>query len=193
MNIATARVQLAKYQPSHEYSPGVNFWQQLLWYYFGSPFVASHLFPFSGCKVFLLRRFGATLGQGIRIKPGVRIKFPWRLTIGNHCWIGEDTWIDNLAPVTIADNVCLSQGVYLCTGNHDWTDPHFGLRLGTIHLEDSCWIAAQSVIGPGVTVGHGAILTLGSVTAQSLQPMTIYAGNPARPIKQRKIKPQQSA
>jgi putative colanic acid biosynthesis acetyltransferase WcaF len=175
------------------YHPGASKAKQILWYYLGSPLFKSYLLPFSFLKAPLLRLFGANLGKNIRFKTGIHIKFPWRLTIGNHCWIGEDTWIDNLAPVTIADNVCLSQGVYLCTGNHDWTDPHFGLRLGTIHLEDSCWIAAQSVIGPGVTVGHGAILTLGSVTAQSLQPMTIYAGNPARPIKQRKIKPQQSA
>jgi putative colanic acid biosynthesis acetyltransferase WcaF len=65
--------------------------------------------------------------------------------------------------------------------------PLFGLRLGEIQLEDSCWLAAKSVVGPGVTVGRGAILALGSVTTRSLKPMTIYAGNPAQPIKQRQL------
>lgn len=92
----------------------------------------------SGVKVALLQAFGAKVGQRVRIKPGVRVKFPWRLTVGDHVWIGEDTWIDNLDEVTIESNVCISQGVYLCTGNHDWGHPHFALRTGPIHLESGC-------------------------------------------------------
>jgi putative colanic acid biosynthesis acetyltransferase WcaF len=89
-----------------------------------------------------LRRFGATIGQGARIKPGVRVKLPWRLTIGDHCWIGENTWFDNLAPITIADHVCISQDVYLCTGNHDWSDPNFKLITRSIHIEKGSWLGS---------------------------------------------------
>ncbi|MCF4967939.1 WcaF family extracellular polysaccharide biosynthesis acetyltransferase [Nostoc sp. CMAA1605] len=170
-----------------EYSPGVPFWQQLSWYFFGSPLVESHLLPISSIKVLVLRWFGARIGQGVRIKPGVRVKFPWRLTVGDYVWIGEDAWIDNLAHVTIESHVCISQGVYLCTGNHDWSRPDFQLMIAPILIQESSWIAAKSVIGPGVTVGRGAILALGSVTGRSLEPMTIYAGNPAQSIKKRKI------
>ena len=148
----------------------------------------SHFLPFSGLKVLTLRCFGAVLGRGIRIKPGVRVKFPWRLTIGDHCWIGEEVWIDNLAPVTLEDNVCISQGVYLCTGNHDWGQPTFDLRLGAIHLKSGSWLGAKSRVGPGVTLETGAVLTLGSVAAESLKAMTIHAGNPAQPIKERVMK-----
>lgn len=42
------------------------------------------------------------------------------------------------------------------------------------------------MIGPGVTIGRGAVLTLGSVTTYSLESMTIYSGNPAQPVKRRK-------
>ena len=82
----------------------------------------------------------------------------------------------------------MSQGVYLCTGNHDWTDPNFALQVGAIELETESWIGAQAVVGPGVTIGQVAVLGLGSVTGRSLKPMTIYAGNPAQPIKSRQIK-----
>jgi putative colanic acid biosynthesis acetyltransferase WcaF len=170
------------------YTPGAPYWKQLLWYFLGSPLLTSHLLPISIFKVWLLRSFGAKIGQQVRIKPGVRVKFPWRLTIGDCVWIGEDTWIDNLAHVKIASHVCVSQGVYLCTGNHDWSHPHFKLMPAPIHLEESSWIAAKSVIGPGVTVGRGAVLTLGGVTGRSLESMVIYAGNPAQPIKKRKLR-----
>lgn len=169
------------------YTPGAPYLQQLLWYFLGSPLVESHWLPISSAKVWILRLFGASIGKGVRIKPGVRVKFPWRLIIGDYVWIGEDAWIDNIAPVTIENHVCLSQGVYLCTGNHNWNQPDFKLITASIHIQESSWIAAKSVVGPGVTVGKGAVLTLGSVTTRSLDPMIIYAGNPAQPIKKRQI------
>lgn len=180
-------VQLSQYKPSAGYHPGASLPKQVLWYYLGSPLVESRWVPLSGLKVWLLRQFGATIGSGVRIKQSVRIKFPWRLTIGDHCWIGEDTWIDNLAAITLERDVCLSQGVYLCTGNHDWSKPTFDLRLGAITIKHSAWIGARAVVGPGVTVGEGAILTLGSIGSYSLESWTIYTGNPAKAVKPRVI------
>jgi len=167
------------------YTPGAPYWQQLLWYTIGFMLVQSRFTP-SFCKVWVLRRFGAQIGQGVRIKPGVRVKFPWRLSLGDFVWIGEDAWVDNLATITVESHVCISQGVYLCTGNHDWSHPHFQLKTAPIVIQQGSWIAARSLVGPGVVVGQGAILTLGSVAGRSLEPMTIYAGNPAQPIKRRK-------
>ena len=56
----------------------------------------------------------------------------WRLQVGQACWLAEDAWLDNLAPISLGDRVCLSQGAYLCTGNHDFRSPGFDLRLGPI-------------------------------------------------------------
>ncbi len=169
------------------YTPGAAGWTQILWFFVGDSIVRSRFLPFSSLKVWTLRSFGAQIGHGVRIKPGVRVKFPWRLTIGNHCWIGEDAWFDNLAPITVGDHVCISQAVYLCTGNHDWSDPTFKLKTGEIVVESGSWIAAKATIAPGVIVGKGAILSLGGVAVKSLEPMTIYAGNPAVAIKPRPL------
>jgi putative colanic acid biosynthesis acetyltransferase WcaF len=169
------------------YTPGAPFWKQVLWYFVGSPLLHSFWIPSATFKIWILRCFGAKVGQDVNIKPGVRVKFPWKLTVGDFVWIGENAWLDNTAPITLESHVCLSQDVYLCTGNHDWSDPDFKLISAPIYIEQGSWIAARSVIGAGVTVGQGAVLGLGSVAGRSLQPMTIYAGNPAQPIKQRSI------
>ena len=170
------------------YRPGAPLWKQLLWYFIGAPLVESYWLPISSFKVWILRNFGAKIGQGVRIKPGVRVKFPWRLIVGDYVWIGENAWIDNLATVTIESHACISQGVYLCTGNHDWNHPDFKLIPAPIHIQQSSWIGAKSVIGPGVTVGRGAVLTLSGVTGRSLEAMTIYTGNPAQAVKERKLR-----
>ncbi|MGI0488908.1 WcaF family extracellular polysaccharide biosynthesis acetyltransferase [Pantanalinema rosaneae CENA516] len=177
-------MQLHLYTPG-AYTPGAPYWKQGLWYFLGSPLVQSDWLPCSSFKVAVLRLFGAEIGQGVRIKPGVRVKFPWRLRVGDYVWIGEKAWIDNLAAVVLEDNVCLSQQVYLCTGNHDWHDRAFQLSTDPIWIQAGSWIAAGAMVGPGVTVGQGAVLTMGGVATRSLEPMTIYAGNPAQAIKQR--------
>lgn len=171
-----------------DYSPGAPAWKQLLWFFIGDAIVQSRLLPISSLKVWVLRSFGASIGQGVRIKPGVQVKFPWRLTIGNHCWIGENVWIDNLAPIVLEDHICVSQSVYFCTGNHDWTAPTFDLQVAPITVRSGSWLAARSTIAPGVEIGEGAVLSLGSVAVKSLAPWTIYAGNPAVAIKPRVIK-----
>jgi putative colanic acid biosynthesis acetyltransferase WcaF len=171
------------------YSPGAPLWRQVAWYYLGSPLVSSYWVVGSGFKCWLMRYFGAQIGSGVRIKPGVRIKFPWRLVIGDFVWLGENCWIDNVAMVTIESHTCISQDVYLCTGNHDWSSPTFELRDSPIHIGEGCWIAARAMVGPGVKLGDGAVLCMGSVAGRSLAPMTIYAGNPAQPIKERRIDP----
>lgn len=183
-NVSLSPVRLDRYTPG-SYTPGAPYWQQILWYFIGSPLFKSYWFPFSSFKVWLVCKFGAKVGKGVRIKPGITLKFPWRLSIGNYVWLGENVWLDNLAQIFIDDHVCVSQGAYFCTGNHNWKDPNFGLKLGEIYLEAGSWIGAYARIGPGVTVGYGTVLCLGSVTGQSLQPMAIYAGNPAKMIRTR--------
>ena len=98
--------------------------------------LVSSWIPGAAHRRFVLRLFGARIGAGVNLKPRLRVKFPWRLTVGAHSWIGEDVWIDNLAPVTIGSNCCLSQGAFLCTGSHDWSSPTFDLITRAITIED---------------------------------------------------------
>lgn len=144
--------------------------------------------PGSAHRRLLLRMFGARIGRGVVIKPRVRVKFPWKLEVGDHSWIGEGVWIDNLAPVRIGSNCCVSQEAYLCTGSHDWSKPTFDLIVQPIELRDGAWVAARGVLGPGVVVGEGAVLLLGGVATKPLEPWIIYSGSPAQPVRRRAIK-----
>ena len=161
-----------------------SFGRRLLWFVLARPVVAS-LIPGTHWRKALLRLFGAQVGQGGRIKPGVRITAPWNLSLGRHCWLGEDLWIDNLAPVQIGDHVCLSQGVYLCTGNHDYRRVTFDLRLGEITIESQAWIAAKAVLAPGTHVGAAAVVGLGAVANGLIPAGAIVRGNPAVVVGQR--------
>jgi putative colanic acid biosynthesis acetyltransferase WcaF len=145
-------------------------------------FFESRLFHAYPVKRFLLRSFGAKVGKGVLIKPNVRITFPWKLSLGDYCWIGEEVWIDNLVQVMIGPHACISQRAYLCTGNHNYHKPTFDLQNSPIRIEEGAWISAGSIVGPGVTVGKNAMLALGSVTSQNLDPFGIYRGNPAQKI-----------
>jgi putative colanic acid biosynthesis acetyltransferase WcaF len=120
----------------------------------------------------------------------VRVKYPWFLSVGDHSWLGEDCWIDNIAPVTIGSSVCVSQGAYLCTGNHDWSDPAFGLRPAPIILQDGCWVGAMSIICPGATMEECSVASAGSVVTRSIPRFEIHAGNPARFVRRREILPE---
>src|SRR5215472_14410353 len=159
---------------------------EALWLLAQWALVASWI-PGAAHRRWLLRIFGAKIGKGVQIKPGVRVKFPWRLEVGNYSWLGENVWIDNLDKVSIGANCCISQGAYLCTGNHDWSRSTFDLIMGPIRIGEGAWIAARSTIGPGVTVGEGAVLGLGSVANRDLEPWTINLGVPAVNVRARVI------
>ncbi len=109
-------------------------------------------------RVAILRAFGATIGEGVLIRHEVKIHWPWKLTIGDHSWIGEQVWILDLEPVTIGRQVCLSQGVLLCTGSHDRHSPTFEFDNAPIVIEDGAWVATRATVLRGVTIGADAVV-----------------------------------
>ena len=147
-----------------------------LWLVFELFFFKSS-FPFSGIKSIILISFGARVGKGLVIKQHVRIKLPWKLTIGDNVWIGESAWIDNIESVSIGSNSCISQGVYFCTGSHDWKSENFDLDAKPIHVGYQCWVGAMSILGPGVSIGNGSIVQMGSVVSKSILDNSIVKVN----------------
>ena len=178
---AGAWVDLGRFS-NPEYDPGRGPLVRILWYFLSLLVFESGWIPMSGVKRRLLRLFGAQVGRGVMVKPHVRIKYPWRLAVGDHCWIGQGAWIDNLADVRLGSHVCISQGVYLCTGSHDYRRRTFDLITGGIQVGDGGWLGARCMLLPGVTVGENAIVAGGSVVAKDVAPATIVGGSPARSI-----------
>ena len=179
-------VDLSKYSCGN-FDRGTDRLRESLW-------VLMNLFLFqlcplkvSGFKCAVLRAFGAKIGRGVVIKPRVTITLPWKLAVGDHVWLCEECGVLNLAPVTIASHVCVSQRAFLCTGNHNYKSPAFDLRVKPIQVQAGAWLGACTFVGPGVTIGSHAVLTAGSIATKDLEPFGIYQGNPAVKISERII------
>lgn len=121
-------------------------------------------------RVALLRAFGASIGSGVLIRHGVRVHWPWKLTVGDHCWIGQDAWLLNLEPVVLGRDVCLSQGVLLCTGSHDHRSPTFEFDNAPVRVEDGAWIAVRATVLRGVTVGRDAVVGACALVVRDVPP-----------------------
>lgn len=144
---------------------------------------------FYGWRSFLLRLFGARVGKHVAFRPSVRVTFPWKLEIGDYCWIGDDSVFYNLGQITIGSNVAFAHRVYLCTGLHDYTVPSFPISAVPIKIEDEVWITNDVFVGPGVTIGRGAVVGARSTVLKDLPGMMLCAGYPARVIRGRLEKP----
>ena len=179
------KTDLTKFDNSW-YRPG-TFIRRGLWYFVNIFFFKSSLPVPNGIKKSLLKLFGAKLGKRILIKPSVNIKYPWFLKIGNDVWIGEDVWIDNLSMVYLGNNVVISQGAFLFTGNHNYKKTGFDLLLKDIVVEDGVWIGAGSMIVPGIRMGNHSVAGAGSVITENTLPYSIYSGNPAKFVRRREI------
>lgn len=138
-------------------SPQISGNRNLIWrisWYICSVFLFEHplaILP-NRAKASILRFFGAKIGKGLVLKPRVKIKYPWFLNLAQNVWLGELVWIDNHTTVTIGSNVCVSQGAYLFTGNHDWSDSAFSFFCKPIFIGDGVWITAGQFLGPGTEV-----------------------------------------
>src|SRR5262249_20365533 len=100
----------------------------------------------------------------------------WRgVKIGKNVWIGYQALLETSRPhlITIGDNVITSVRAMLIA--------HFRGPMG-INIEKDAFIGPGAIILPSVTIGHGAVVTAGSVVSSSVAPMTVVQGNPARPI-----------
>ena len=138
-----------------------------------------------GWRAWLLRCFGAKLGPHCRFYPASRIWAPWNLTCEDTVMVADGAELYNPAPMVLASHAIVSQGAYLCGATHDYNDPNFPVVSFPMRLGKFSWVAARACVSPGVNLGDGAILGLASVATKDLELWSIYAGIPARKIKDR--------
>jgi putative colanic acid biosynthesis acetyltransferase WcaF len=141
--------------------------------------------PCFGFRRWILRLFGASIGKQVHVYPTTHIYFPWNLQMGDWSSIGEWALIYNLGVVTIGSRTTISQRVHICGGTHDYRRSDMLLLKLPVHVGDSCWLCADVFVGPGVTVGDGAVVGARSVVVKDVPPWVVMVGNPARVVKQR--------
>lgn len=176
----SAWVDLSQYDQSG-FDRGRPGWFVILWWFVQAVTFPLTLHPASGIRCWILRRFGATIGQNVVIRPTARFTFPWKVTIGDHCWIGDDVVFYSLDQITLGDHCVVSQKSYLCTGSHDIADPAFGLKTAPINLQDGTWVATDCFLAPGVEVGMNSVVGARSSVFKSLPAGYVCLGTPCLP------------
>lgn len=163
-------------------------WQvQIWWMIEATVFRWSPQFLY-GFRRWLLRCFGAHIGSGVIIRPSARVTYPWKLSIGDNAWIGDDVVLYTLGEIVIEHDVVVSQGSYLCAADHDYTAVDFTIRARPIRIRQEAWVASQVFVGPGVTVGEGAVIGARSAVFADMPPRMVCMGSPCVPCKPRVVR-----
>ena len=181
-----SKIQIEKYKDSLSFE---NKLRRLLWniisFFLFRPFSLPY---FKHWRNFILKLFGAKIGQGSVVRASSRIWDPKNLIIGKYTCIGPDTIIYNPAPIILGDKVTISQNSHLCTASHDITDREHPLVTGSIKVDSFAWVAADAFVGMGVTIGEGAVVGARACVFKDVESWTVVGGNPAKFIKKREIK-----
>jgi galactoside O-acetyltransferase len=123
-------------------------------------------------------------GDRVRLRMPLVIYEPGNLECGNQVDIGEFTHIRANGGIRIGNRVLIAAHVTITTREHPVELPRWGVTNDApIVIEDDVWIGAGAVILPGVTIGKGAVVAAGAVVTAPVEPFTVVAGVPARPIK----------
>ncbi|HTW61436.1 MAG TPA: hypothetical protein VMD55_06465, partial [Terracidiphilus sp.] len=141
--------------------------------------------PFHAWRAAVLRLFGARLGAACHLYPKARVWAPWNLICEDRVSVGDDAELYNPSPLHLGSHCIVSQGAYICGATHEYNTPEFRLVHFPMRLGAYSWICARATVNPGVNVGAGAILALGAVATRDLEAFGIYAGVPARRVKER--------
>lgn len=144
--------------------------------------------PFHWWRRILLRCFGCSIGSGAHVYPSAKIWAPWNLTMDDHSCLSHGVICYNVAPVFLGKNVTVSQHSHLCTATHDYNDPLMPLLVAPIVIEDCAWVTADVFVGPGVTIGEGAVINARSSVFSDIDPWTVAKGYPAKSYKKRILK-----
>jgi len=141
--------------------------------------------------IFMKRRL-KSCGKRVIFASGIRFLTPKNISIGNNVRIGAKSMISGQGGITIGNNVSLAPEVLIWSSNHNYLAPEQlpydrEIIKKPVVIEDNVWIGARASIIPGVTVGEGAVIGLGSVVTKDVPKCAIVAGNPARIIKYRDI------
>lgn len=105
--------------------------------------------------------------------------------------LGRDAYLDDIAGIYIGRNSGVASHFRGLTRTHPIHDTLPRRRLGLsedidkpIVIEEGCWLASGVTVLPGVTIARGCVIAAGAVVARSTEPDGVYAGVPARRVRE---------
>jgi acetyltransferase-like isoleucine patch superfamily enzyme len=114
------------------------------------------------------------------------------MNIGEGTWIGQNCFFHSAGGIFIGKAVGIGPGVKILTSFHTDSKPgmpvmHNPLEFGKVEIMDGADIGVGTIILPNVTIGAGAIVGAGSVVTRDVPPFAVYAGSPAKFLRNREI------
>ncbi len=162
--------------------------KRLLWVIFSA--ILFRCFPtsiFRQWRICVLRLFGAKISSEANVYSSAKIQCPWNLTMERLACIGPHAIIENDVMITISEGATISQYSYLCTSSHNICSEGHDLISKPIVIMKNAWVAADSFVGMGVTIGEGAVVGARSSVFNDVEAWNVVGGNPAKFIKKRVI------
>lgn len=156
-----------------------------LWIKFFKPLCANTAIIF---RYFMYLKCFKSIGNNVSIHKNVTIKHPNNISIGNNVSVHTLCYLDGEGGLSIGDNVSIAHNSSILTFNHSWADKDVPIKynpktFAPVTIKDNVWIGAAVRIMAGVTINERCIVAAGSVVTKDCEPNSIYAGIPARKIK----------
>jgi len=133
-----------------------------------------------------------TIGDNVRIIEGFTVGGSENLSIGDNVFIGGDAFIDAQGEITINSGTMIGTRFTCISANHNYDGNSLEsipfdnkLLVKPIIINENVWIGNCVCIIPGIEIGEGAVIAMGTVVNKNVPPLAIVAGNPMRIIKYR--------
>jgi maltose O-acetyltransferase len=84
--------------------------------------------------------------------------------------------------IRVGNDVSIGPEAAILTLGHDPQSPDFVDKGGEVTLGDRVWVCYRAIILPGVRIGEGAVVGAGAVVSRDVEPYSIVAGSPAKPV-----------
>ena len=143
----------------------------------------------------ILRELFAAIGEGTFIQGPIQIHYGCHTKIGRDCFLNFNLTIQDDAEVSIGDHCNFGPNVTIVTPLH----PMIAKERRSVLCEDGtqrrlcwakpvaighdCWLGANVVICPGVTIGDNCVIGAGSVVTHDIPDNSFAVGVPARVIR----------
>ncbi|MCF8296148.1 MAG: hypothetical protein K9J13_01265 [Saprospiraceae bacterium] len=133
-------------------------------------------------------------GEGAEFRPGAYAYGCSKIHIGNRVVVRPTSMLfadnrENGAEIVIEDGVLMGSGVQIYVVNHKFDNPeipiidqgHYDSK--PVILKKGCWLGANVIVLPGVTIGENSVIGAGSIVSKNIPEKVLAAGNPAKVIR----------
>ncbi|MHB1808024.1 MAG: acyltransferase [Solirubrobacteraceae bacterium] len=147
--------------------------------------------PVHGNVLQALRQGRLSIGADTLLEPGVWLTAPGdaRIEIGSGVFLNLGVMVAAQQLVQIGDHCMLANGCFVSDASHRYDDPELPITWqgfqskGPTRIGANCWLGANVVVAGGVSIGERCVIGANSVVTKDVEPFTVAAGAPARPLR----------